>query len=211
MAKPSMGKETITRDGLIGALANCSLALLYTAFAYAHVVQFQLNPRPSFLLLVAFETMVVVMVLTRSDANSILHHWQAWLSTAIGTFMPLLLRPTAGGEDLLVGQVIQVIGVSLQIAAILSLRRSFGLLPAHRGIRSSGMYAWVRHPLYAAYLIAQLGYLISNPSLYNLTVILIATGGQIARIHFEEGFLAQSEAYADYMTKTRWRLITGVW
>ena len=38
----------------------------------------------------------------------------------------------------------------LQIAAVLSLNRSFGLLPAHRGVKSDGLYRWVRHPLYTA-------------------------------------------------------------
>ncbi len=45
-------------------------------------------------------------------------------------FGPLLFRPTAAAEDLLVGQAVQIAGPVLLIAAVVTLSRSFGLLPA---------------------------------------------------------------------------------
>lgn len=49
-------------------------------------------------------------------------------------FAPLLFRPTAAAEDFLVGQAVQIAGLVLLIAAVVTLSRSFGLLPARRGV-----------------------------------------------------------------------------
>src|ERR1700682_5194874 len=45
-------------------------------------------------------------------------------------------------------------GVLLQIYAKLTLRRSFGIIAANRGVMTSGPYRVVRHPMYAAYLLS---------------------------------------------------------
>ena len=196
---------------LRNAIVNISLAVLFSLFALAHYQQLAAAPRLSLVLLVGVETIFAVLFLTRKDADETLHSWQAWLVTAAGTLAPLLLRPTALAEDLFVGQLLQTVGVAFQITAVLSLNRSMGLLPAHRGVKTSGMYRIVRHPLYASYAIVLIGYLINNWSVYNAVVIAAGTGFQILRIRYEERLLCGYSEYVSFVNRTRWRLLPYVW
>lgn len=198
-------------EGLGAALSNLLLATLFIAFAYAHLQSFLEQPRLSLLLIVAVEALVAVMLIIRREPDQTRHGWKTWIATSIGTFAPMLLRPTDAPADLLVGQVLQVLAFGLQIAAVLSLNRSFGLLPAHRGVKSDGLYRWVRHPLYSTYLMAHLGYLANNMSLQNVVVVAVVTGFQIVRILQEEQLLNQYPDYARYTLGTRWRLIPAIW
>ena len=53
---------------------------------------------------------------------------------------------------------------SIIIAGKLTLGRSFGLMPANRGVVSSGIYRFVRHPIYAGYLITHVAFLAAHPT-----------------------------------------------
>jgi protein-S-isoprenylcysteine O-methyltransferase Ste14 len=193
------------------AMINCALAMVFALFAYAHLQQFVTQPRLSLILLVGMETILVALFLIRKDPDRTSYSWQAWLTTTAGTLYPLLLRPAEIAEDALVGQIIQTIGVALQIGALLALNRSMGLLPAHRGVKTSGAYRIVRHPLYAAYAVALIGYLINNWSSYNVAVIAIGMAFQIMRIRNEERLLLGYSDYVTFAQKTRWRLLPFVW
>ena len=205
-----MGRRLEFR-GLGAALSNLFLASLFFLFAYAHLRKFLVEPRLSLLLIVAFESLIAVMLVIRRDPDETVHTWKTWLATTAGTFLPLLLRPTDAAADLLVGHALQFVALGLQIAALIALNRSFGLLPAHRGLKSDGMYRWVRHPLYSAYLVSHLGYLVNNTSVHNLLVLMVATGFQVVRILQEERLLRAYPDYDRYVGTTRWRLIPAVW
>ena len=123
----------------------------------------------------------------------------------------MLLRPTDATADLLAGTILQVGGFVMQIIALLYLSRSFGLLPAYRGIKSSGLYSLVRHPLYSAYVISFIGYWINNQSLANAAVIVCGTAFLVMRIYCEEALLLKYDDYSRYANRTRWRLIPAVW
>jgi protein-S-isoprenylcysteine O-methyltransferase Ste14 len=200
----------VSASGLATAFTNVSLAAVYLAFAVAHVQRFLEHPRASLLLMVALETLFAVFFVLRRGASASSTSAEAWLSTILGTFLPLLFRPTTGG-DVLVAQVVQAIGTALGVAGILSLNRSIGLLPANRGIRCAGAYQFVRHPLYASYLVTHVGYIGSNPSAWNVGVALVALAAQVVRIRGEERLLAADPAYAAYMRQTRWRLLPFVY
>jgi protein-S-isoprenylcysteine O-methyltransferase Ste14 len=197
--------------GLGFALTNLLLATLFFVFAYVHVQRFLVQPRLSVLLIIAVEGLVAVMLIIRRDPENTLHGWKTWLATSVGTFAPLLLRPIDATADLLVGQVLQVVALVLQVGGVLSLNRSFGLLPAHRGVKSDGLYRWVRHPLYSAYLMAHVGYLASNLSWANFLVVVTGAAFQVVRILQEERLLLQYPDYARYSGVTRWRLVPAIW
>ncbi len=107
--------------------------------------------------------------------------------------------------------IVRVAGFVLQVGAVLSLNRSFGLLPAHRGVKSDGLYRWVRHPLYGVYTLAHLGYVVNNLSTFNVIVVAVATAFQMLRILNEERLLMEYPDYSNYAGRTRWRLIPAVW
>src|SRR5215467_1336419 len=89
-----------------------------------------------------------------------------WLLAAGGTFGGLLLRrsgaPSHWGVD--AGLALQLIGLVVAIVSLLALGRSFGFVAADRGLVTRGPYAVIRHPLYAAYVVIQAGYLLQSIS-----------------------------------------------
>ncbi|HET9553268.1 MAG TPA: methyltransferase [Anaeromyxobacteraceae bacterium] len=197
----------LTGAGLREAGTNLSLAALYLLFAWAHGHRFVQHPRPSLALVVVMEGVVAVLLLVRSRAAQASFSPWSWLTTVVGSFAPLLLRPGAEAQDSPAGQAIQVLGALLAIASILSLQRSFGLLPAVRTLRMGGAYRWVRHPIYAAYTVQNLGYLLSNRTLANLAVVAVALLFQVLRVYNEERLLRTLPAYEEYARRTRWRLL----
>jgi protein-S-isoprenylcysteine O-methyltransferase Ste14 len=180
-------------------------------FAIANAKSFLIQPRLSVFLIVVTETIVAVFLVIRRDPDETLHSWQTWLTTTCGTLAPFLLRPVDASADVLLGNVLQVSGFLLQIGALIALNRCLGLLPAYRGVKSSGLYSWVRHPLYMAYVVTYIGYYLNNPSIGNLGIVITGTGFLVMRIRYEEALLIKYPKYAEYAADTRWRLFPAVW
>ena len=129
-----------------------------------------------------------------------------------GSLFPALIDVEPGMRILneTVCAVLQAAGFLFAIHSKLFLGRSFGWLPADRGIVDSGPYRFVRHPIYFGYFIAQVGFLAANFSLQNALVYASLYAAQIYRIFMEERFLMRNEAYRVYAEKVRYRLIYGV-
>lgn len=109
------------------------------------------------------------------------------------------------------GGMIAAAGALLTLVSVHCLGRSFAILPALREIRTSGVYRFVRHPIYLSYLITAVGILLRHPTLYNVAVALVGIALILCRIRFEERLLAQDAAYRAYMGAVRFRLIPGVY
>jgi protein-S-isoprenylcysteine O-methyltransferase Ste14 len=105
---------------------------------------------------------------------------------------------------------VQIVGVLIQICAKLSLRRSFGLLPANRGVVVFGPYRFIRHPMYVGYFVTDLGFLLANLGLQNVFLVLMQWGVQVVRIMQEERLLSKDDTYRRYMSRVRYRLIAGL-
>jgi len=136
-----------------------------------------------------------------------------WAAAYFGTFGASLLRPGgphAGWLDA-GALVLQVIGIVIGCLSLAALGRSLGLVPAHRGLVTSGAYGVLRHPLYASYVFVDLGYLIQSPRLWNVAVLTVVWACQVVRIVSEERLLGTDAAYRAYALQTRWRLIPRVW
>jgi protein-S-isoprenylcysteine O-methyltransferase Ste14 len=93
---------------------------------------------------------------------------------------------------------------------MLSLRRSFGIVPAHRGIRTQGLYNIVRHSLYSSELIWILGFVLVNPSAWNISLWLSDCVLQFTRAVAEERFLSMDPIYSRYRAHVKYRLIPFV-
>jgi len=207
--KASLAGSSLAGVGL--AFTNMLLATFFVFFAIANAKSFLIEPRLSVALIVITETIVAVFLVVRRDPDETLHSWQAWMTTTLGTLAPFLLRPVEASADIFIGNALQIAGFLLQISALFALNRCLGLLPAHRGVKSNGLYRWVRHPLYMAYVITYIGYFLNNMSVGNLGIVVSGTGFLVLRIRYEEGLLVNYPKYVKYAARTRWRLFPTVW
>ena len=77
---------------------------------------------------------------------------------------------------------------------------------------STGPYALVRHPMYAAALVMLLGIPIALGSWWGVPVIVAILPALIWRLLDEEKFLAKNlPGYPEYQARVRYRLIPRVW
>lgn len=163
-------------------------------------------------LLIAFsEALSAILMLTRRPGAVVASPY-AWAISVVGTCAPLLVVP--GGTLLIAGKgpiLLMAAGLTISISAKIFLRRSFGILPANRGVRRSGPYRLVRHPMYAGYVLTHAGFLISSFCLGNLLAYAFAWTAMVLRIRAEEAILARDPAYRDYQGEVRRRLIPFIW
>ncbi len=101
-------------------------------------------------------------------------------------------------------------GLIVQIAAKIALWRSFGVVPANHGVRTRGPYALIRHPMYAGYIVSQIGFVLGYPLLQNALLYLATFGLQMVRIMREEAILHSDPDYVRYAGRVRYRLIPGL-
>ena len=191
-------------------VANAVVVLAFLLQAYVCFRRFRDSGSVNWLGLVAVNSVMVTMYVARSDASAISRSVPLWLLAIGGTLMPLAVRPTATSGFPTLGTTVQIIGTAGIIAALLSLRRSFGIVPAHRGIRTGGLYRVVRHPLYAAEVLTILGIVLARPSPLNVSAFGCLGALQILRARAEERFLGSDPVYSAYCARVKYRLIPGV-
>jgi protein-S-isoprenylcysteine O-methyltransferase Ste14 len=75
-----------------------------------------------------------------------------------------------------------------------------------------GPYRFVRHPIYSGGVLVMLGESLWLGSNLALVAMCVPTAILVARIHFEERFLAAHVlGYGDYAARVRYRLVPGLW
>jgi protein-S-isoprenylcysteine O-methyltransferase Ste14 len=204
-------RPSVRRD--IGDLASkIVIVALFSSMAIRLAQDCARTGHATGLLLLASEALVVALTIVRRSAESVDRSWVARIITTFSTFGPPLVKPNSlyalAPESLTL--MICSLGLFLVVSGKISLGRSFGLVPANRGVVSSGMYRFVRHPIYLGYLITHVGFAIANPLGWNWAVLMAADVALMVRAVLEEKTLAQDPAYRDYMQRTRWRIVPGV-
>ena len=101
-------------------------------------------------------------------------------------------------------------GGTVSLAAKVFLGRSFGIVPANRGVKETGVYRLIRHPMYAGYMLNHLGFVLVFCSAWNVAVYAVAWTALWLRAVEEEKFLRRDPEYRRYAEKVRYRLIPGL-
>jgi protein-S-isoprenylcysteine O-methyltransferase Ste14 len=164
------------------------------------------------LLLLASESLVVVLTLVRRRTKLIDRSAAGLLTTVMSVAGPPLLR-AAGGSNTVpdaVTAIASAIGVGLVIVGKVALGRSFGIAPANRGVVVRGPYLLVRHPIYAGYLVTHVAFVVAHPTPWNVAIVLVADGALVARALIEERVLSADADYQSYCRRVGWHLVPGV-
>lgn len=189
---------------------NVVLAAFFFRFAWVQGEAFFTWYRLSTLLLLVKVSSDVFFYLIRKPPEKVSMSLYDWTVALMGTYSVILFMPASGSHDTLFGQIVQCLGLGLQIFAMASLNRSIGVVAANRGIKTGGMYRWVRHPLYLSYVVAFGGYLINQFSYWNAAVYCGAVLLWMLRTMAEERLLTQDEGYREYASRVRWKMIPGL-
>jgi len=110
----------------------------------------------------------------------------------------LLFRPWIPALPLF-GLSLMAAGEAFAVVGMLSLGRSFSIFSEVRELVTSGVYRFVRHPLYLGEMVAVWGYVIAWPAPWSIGTALLFTALQSWRARIEEGRLLEHHpAYAAY-------------
>jgi protein-S-isoprenylcysteine O-methyltransferase Ste14 len=186
--------------------------LIVTEVAHPELLWLAASTNLEAALLVISESLGVFLILTRRPATTVSTRPSDWALSLMAVNAPLLVAPAAASTFLpsQIAPALMVAGMIIQISAKAALWRSFGLVPANRGIKTGGPYRFVRHPMYAGYTLTHIGFLLGFPSLQNSLLYLIALLIEVARLLREELVLNQDPLYRKYADRVRYRLLPGV-
>jgi hypothetical protein len=193
-------------------LARATVSVLFTLLTINILQDFLRTGRVTGLLLLVSEALVIVLTVIRRPAHIVDRSVRAAMVTAVSVVGPPLLLPSDAGG--LVPDVVtaaaSALGLAFVVLGKLTLGRSFGLVPANRGVVIRGPYALVRHPIYSGYLITHFAFLVAHPSWWNAVVIGIADTALILRALIEERVLNGDAEYQAYCRRVEWHLVPGV-
>jgi protein-S-isoprenylcysteine O-methyltransferase Ste14 len=192
--------------------ARACIAILFTLLSVNLLVNFMRTGRVTGLMLLGSEALVVILTVVRRPAQRVDYSLVAAVTTMLSLAGPPMLRAT----DLVpvvpdaLTVIVAALGLALVIVGKMTLGRSFGVVPANRGVVVRGPYGVVRHPIYAGYLLTHIGFLAANPSPWNLMVIIVADAALIARALMEERVLSGDAMYQGYCQRVGWHLVPGI-
>ena len=109
------------------------------------------------------------------------------------------------------GLVLVTLAAFLSFASLLSLGRRFGVWPASRGLATRGPYRLVRHPMYLAYVLADIGYNLQEWNFITALLVMVGWASLLYRIRAEERVLSQDSGWSTYVASVRYRLLPGIW
>jgi protein-S-isoprenylcysteine O-methyltransferase Ste14 len=193
-------------------LARAIVALLFVLLSANLLAEFIQTHHVTGLMLLVNEALVAILTILHRPALSVDRSAKAGLVTLVSVTGPVLLR--TGAADALAPDALTALvslsGLAIVIAAKLTLGRSFGLVPANRGVVAQGPYQIVRHPIYAGYLITHVAFLLAHPDAMNIALVALADSALVIRALLEERVLEHDEQYRVYCSRVGWHLVPGV-
>jgi protein-S-isoprenylcysteine O-methyltransferase Ste14 len=187
-------------------------ALISAEIAYPELFWLAASKNLDAALLVISELLGVFLILTRRSATTVSTHPLDWALSFMAVCAPLLAAPAAASTFMpsQIATALMMAGMIIQISAKAALWRSFGLVPANRGIKTKGPYRFVRHPMYAGYTLTHVGFLLGFPSLHNFLLYFTVFSIDVARLLREELILNRAALYRDYAARVPYRILPGV-
>lgn len=188
--------------------AIAALACLPFARSVAHEMRtFGFNP--AWIVGNANFVLLVLAMIVRRPPSRITPKPLYWVLAFVATYWLFLVgRYSDRGAALVPAWLVlalSCIGGGVCIWARASLNRSIGLVPADRGLVTTGCYRYMRHPIYTGIFFAYLSLALQNFSQKNAAIFAIGAGLFVIKSFVEEDFLRRDPVYAAYMADVPWR------
>lgn len=173
---------------------------------------------PSFTLVdwiyVVQNLLVLLIALTRRAPAMQDRSLASGIAVAVSCIYPysqVICLQWAGGHVVwpTAGRVLVTVAACLSLASLISIGRFFGLRPAARGLATMGPYGFVRHPMYLAYFISDIGYQLHEWNVGTLLIVLAGWTSLIYRIRAEDKVLSSITGWSAYASAVPRRLISG--
>ena len=212
-APASVPQSHVTVAGLRRALGDCVLAVsfLLAMLPAGRELSFSLAGAANVVWLTGAAIMAV-MSFARFAPRSATVNLQTIAASGAMLILPCFMRPLdrSTGALATAGLIFELCGIVLTQVARVYMGRSFGILPANRGIVSKGPFRWVRHPIYFGWFLLSMGYAMSFTNPRNTILIIATLPFMVWRIDQEEAHLSADPEYRGYMDHVRYRLLPGV-
>ncbi len=189
------------------------MATAFFFFAYRMIHSYVETGSPVTVIYLIDQLVVLTFILVRRPPKELSLRIDDWILGFAGTLFAILISPPSGAAlaPSIVVNGLLLTGFAVHVSAKLALRRSFGVVAANRGIKATGVYRIVRHPMYLGYFLSQVGILLAGPTLANMLIIGVCWLLFIKRIDAEERLLMRDEVYRDFALRTRYRIMPGVY
>jgi protein-S-isoprenylcysteine O-methyltransferase Ste14 len=169
------------------------------------------------LLLLAYYAILVGLYCVRPAASEGDRRPRVVIAAFAGAYLitTVPFMPQAPRRDWLLwpSDILTVAGLLFTLWSLLTLRRSFSILPQARRLVTGGPYRFCRNPLYLGEVVGGWAAFLPTIGLAGAVVLATSLGFQLVRVFAEEGVLARSfgQEYLDYCRRvprflpTRWR------
>lgn len=208
--KSSTKRTTVV---IAGNLVNPVLGLMWAIFAASTWMTWNRTHSVVALLLFCVNTLFAVLFITRRHSKAYSTEPKDWMITAATILLSFSLRVVGPSSRFAQGasQGIQGAAVMLILISLIALGRSFGLIPANRGVKTHSLYSWVRHPLYSGEILFYFGFVLGNITTLNVVIFTCIILGLAIRASAEERLLKKDQTYAEYLQRVRFRFFPGVY
>ncbi|HVA81372.1 MAG TPA: methyltransferase [Candidatus Binataceae bacterium] len=203
-------RPIITLRGLWLAAGNAAIALMFFTALAPNALRFGGGVANQVWLAGAvvmgcLSLIRVAPVRVSADIGSLIATGGALMAGAM-----IRVGPASAGMAGSAAIAIEIAGIAISQVSRIYLGRSFGLLPANRGIVSKGPFRLVRHPVYLGWFILISGFTLAFPTLRNFACLASSIPFIAWRIVLEEALLSEDPAYRRYRAAVRYRLIPGL-
>ena len=194
-------------------VARATIVVLFSLLSINLFGEYLRTGHVTGLLLLVGESLVVVLTIVRRRAIAVDRSAAAAIMTTVSLVGPVLMRATSVPASVMSDQLtamVSAIGLVVVVTGKMTLGRSFGVVPANRGVVVRGPYTLVRHPIYTGYLITHAAFLLAHPAPWNISIVLVADTALIVRALMEERVLSADASYRQYCQRVGWHLVPGV-
>lgn len=164
-----------------------------------------------YLFIVSYAVLAACRSRPRQKARGLEPRLSALLGSFLSTAFVLFPRHELSIGAAVLSTALLLLGHALSLVVILRLGRSFSIMAEARQLVTTGIYRFVRHPLYLAEEVAILGIFIQYASVSTTLLLAAQIAFQFRRMRHEEAIMAAAfPEYGAYRLQTA-RLIPSIY